>query len=73
MTQLENIVHRVFDQVAQIITIDQVQLGIIPRSSETSVNNVASLFVKLNDIYFFTKDIKEKLSKIDEDMKASAH
>ena len=40
---------------------------------ETYVNNFVSLFVKLSDTSNFTKDITIKLSKIDEDMKASAH
>ena len=31
------------------------------------------MFVKLSETYFFTNEIKDKLSKIDEDMKASAH
>ena len=59
--------------VAQKIVINQVELFTILVTLETYVNNVVSLFVKLSDTLNFTKDIKAKLSKIDEDMKASAH
>ena len=41
-------------------------------SLETSCTNVSSLFGKLCDVSIFTKEIKEKLSKIDGDLKASA-
>ena len=59
--------------VAQKIAIDQVELSTILATLESYVNNVVSLFVKISDTSNFTKDIKIKLSKIDEDMKASAH
>ena len=39
---------------------------------ENSFNNVTSLFGKLCDVTEFTKEIKEKLNKIDVDMKVSA-
>ena len=39
---------------------------------ENSFNNVTSLFAKLCDVTEYTKDIKEKLNKIDEDLKVSA-
>lgn len=39
---------------------------------ENSFNNVTSLFSKLCDVTEYTKEIKEKLNKIDEDMKVSA-
>ena len=61
------------EQVAQKIVIDQVELSTILATLETYVNNVVSLFFKLIETSIFTKDIKIKLSKIDEDMKASAH
>lgn len=39
---------------------------------EASCTNVSSLFGKLCDVSKPTKEIKDKLSKIDEDLKASA-
>ncbi|WP_233357958.1 hypothetical protein, partial [Vibrio cholerae] len=39
---------------------------------EASCTNVSSFFGKICDISKFTKEIKDKLSKIDEDLKASA-
>ena len=41
-------------------------------SLETSCTNVTSLFEKLYDITKYTKEIKRKLNKIDEDLMASA-
>ena len=40
---------------------------------ETSTNNVTSLFSKLCDTSIFTQEIKDKIFKIDEDLKESAH
>ena len=51
----------------------QVDLSTILSSLETSVNNVTLLFRKLCDTSIFTQEIKDKLSKIDEDLKASLH
>ena len=65
--------NQVLEQVAQKISIDQVEMSTIITSLETSISNVDSLFVKLSDKFIFRKDIKDKLSKIDADMKASAH
>ena len=65
--------NKVLELVAQKISIHKVELSTILSSLETSCNNVTSLFSKLCDISIFTKEIKEKLSKIDEDLKASAH
>jgi hypothetical protein len=39
---------------------------------ENSFNNVTSLFAKLCDVTEYTKGIREKLIKIDEDLKVSA-
>ena len=39
---------------------------------ENSIKNTASLFAKLCDVSRFTKEIKEKLNKIDNDMQSSA-
>ena len=39
---------------------------------ENSFKNAASLFAKLCDVPCFTKEIKEKLNKIDNDMQSSA-
>lgn len=59
--------------MAQKIAIDQVELSTILSTFEISVNNVVSLFVKLSDTSNLTKEIKNKLSQIDTDLKASAH
>lgn len=59
--------------MAQKIAINQVELSIVLVSLETSVKNVTSLFVKLCDTSIFTEGIKDKLSKIYEDMKKSSH
>ena len=61
------------EQIAQKIAIHQLELSISLSSLETTYNNLSTLFGKLCDVSIFTKDIKEKLAKIDEDMKASAH
>ena len=57
--------------IAQKIAIHQVDLSTILGSLETSCNNVTSLLGKLYDTSIFTKEIKGKLSKIDEDLKES--
>ena len=64
--------NKVLEQIAQKIAIHQVELSTIFSSLESTYNNVTTLFSKLCDMSIFTKDIKEKLAKIDEDMKASA-
>ena len=48
-------------------------MSTILNSLETSANNVTSLFNKLCYATIFTQEIKDKISKIDEDLKASAH
>ena len=58
--------------MAQKIAINKVELFTILVSLEIFVNNVTSLFVKLCDTSIFTQDIKNKLSKIGEDMKVTA-
>ena len=64
--------NKVLEHIAQQIAISQVVLSTILGPLETSCANVSSLFGKLCDVPNFTKEIKEKLSKIDEDLKASA-
>ena len=59
------------EHIAQQIAIYQVELSTILGSLETSCTNVSSLFGKLCDVSNFTKEIMEKLSKIDEDLKVS--
>ena len=54
------------------IAIHQVDLSTIIGSLETSCNNLTSLFGKICDNSNFTKEIKDKLSNIDENMKTSA-
>ena len=65
--------NKVLELVAQKIAINQVELSTILVTLEMYVNNVISLFAKISDTLNFTKDIKAKIAKIDEDMKASAH
>ena len=47
-------------------------MSTILENLENSFTNVTSLFAKLCDVSGFTKEVKEKLSKIDVDMQASA-
>ena len=65
--------NKVLELVAQNIAIYQVDLSTILGSLETSTKNVTSLFGKLWNASIFTWEIKDKLSKIDEYLKASAH
>ena len=65
--------NKVLEKVALNISIYQIELSNIVPFLETYVSNFISLFVKLSDTSIFTKEIKDKLSKIDEDIKASGH
>ena len=58
--------------IAQKISIHQVELSTILGSLETTCNNVTFLFDKLYDTSIFSKDIKYKISKIDEYLKESS-
>ncbi|MFA1084095.1 hypothetical protein, partial [Klebsiella pneumoniae] len=60
------------EHIAQHIAINQVELSSILANIENSFTNVTSLFAKLCDVTEYTKGIKEKLNKIDEDLKVSA-
>ena len=60
------------ENISQKIAIKQVELSKILGSFENSFNNVASLFAKLCDVSGFTKEVKDKLNKIDIDMQLSA-
>ena len=62
--------NKVLEHIAQQIVI-QVELSTILVNLETSYSDVTSLFGKLCDVLEFTKEIKENLSKIDEDLKAT--
>ena len=64
--------NKVLEHVAQKISIQQVELSKILTNLETSHTNVTSLFVKLCDVTKYTKEIKRKLNKIDEDLMANA-
>ena len=64
--------NKVIEHIAQHISIHKVELSSILATLENYFTNVTSLFAKLCDVTKFTKEIKEKLNKIDEDMKASA-
>ena len=65
--------NKVLEQVVQKIAIKQVELSTNLSSLKTSTNNVTLLCRNLCDTSIFTQGIKDKLSKIDEDLKASAH
>ena len=47
-------------------------MSIILESLENSFTNVTSIFAKLCDVFGFTKEVKEKLNKIDMDIQTSA-
>ena len=64
--------NKVLEHIAQQIEIYQVELSTILGPLETSCTNVTLLFGKLCDVSNFSKEIGDKLSKIDEDLKASA-
>lgn len=64
--------NRVLEHIAQKIAIKQVELSTFLGNFKNSFNNVASLFAKLCDVFGFTKEIKDKLNKIDIDMQSSA-
>ena len=64
--------NKVLEHIAQQIAIKQVELATFFGNFENSFKNSASLFAKLCDVSGFTKEIKEKLNKIDNDMQASA-
>ena len=63
---------KVIEHIAQKIAIKQVELSTFLGSFENSFNNVASLFAKLCDVSGYTKEVKDKLNKIDIDMQSSA-
>ena len=64
--------NRVLEHIAQHIVIHQLELSSILANLENSFTNVTSLFSKLCDVTEYTKEIKGKLNKINEDLKASA-
>ena len=64
--------NKVLEHIDQQIVIHQVEISKILVNLETSYSNVTSLFWKLCDVSEFKKEIKDKLSKIDEDLKANA-
>ena len=74
-TRQEKLIEKVekkFDnKVLEHIAINQVELSSILANIENYFTNVTSLFAKLCDVTKFTKEIKEKLNKIDKDMKSS--
>ena len=64
--------NKVVEYIAQHIAIKPVELATFLGNFENSFKNAASLFAKLCDVSGFTKEIKEKLNKIDNDMQSSA-
>ena len=63
--------NKVLEHIAQQIAINQVELSTFLGNIENSFTSVTSLFAKLCDVSSFTKEIKEKLNKIDVDMQES--
>ena len=63
---------KVLEHISQQITIYQVELSTILVNLEASCSNVSSLFAKLCDVPEYRKEVKDKLSKIDIDLKPSA-
>ena len=63
---------KVLEHIAQKIAMKQVELATFLGNFKNSFKNATSLFVKLCDVSGFTKEIKEKLKKIDNDMQSSA-
>ena len=64
--------NKVLEHIAQQIAIHQVELSSILSNLESSYTKAISLFIKLCDVTKYTKEIKGKLDKNDEDLKASA-
>ena len=64
--------NKVLEHISQQIAIKQVELATFLGNFENSFKNAASLFAKLCDVSRFTKEIKKKLNKIDNDMQSSA-
>ena len=64
--------YKVLEHIAQQIAIHQVELSSISSNLESSYTNVTFLFANLCDVTEYTKEMKRKLDKIDEDLKASA-
>ena len=56
------------EHIAQKIAIKQVELATFLGNSKNSFKNATSLFAKNCDVSKFTKEIKDKLNKIDNDM-----
>lgn len=64
--------NKVLEHISRQIAIHQVELSTILVNLEVSCSNVSSLFAKLCDITKYTKEVKDKLSKIDTNLKASS-
>lgn len=61
--------NKVLENVEKKIVIDQVELSTLTRDLEGVLNNVVCLFTNLSDTSIFSNEIKEKLTKIDENLK----
>ena len=63
--------NKVLEHIAQHIAINQAKLSSVLTEIESSYSNIASLFAKLCNVAEFTKEVKDKINKIDEDLKDS--
>ena len=63
--------HKVLENIAGKIVVNQVELSTLIQNLEVTLANVTKLFEKLCDIPSFAPNIKDKLQKIDGDLKAS--
>lgn len=64
--------NKVLEHISQHIAIKQVELTLILSDIQNSFNNVTSRYAKLCDVTEYTKEVRVKLHKIDEDLKVSA-
>ena len=64
--------NKMLEHISQQIAIKQVELATFLGNFKNSLKNATSLFAKLCDVSRFTKKIKDKFNKIDNDMQSSA-
>lgn len=64
--------NKVLEHIAQQISINQAKLFAALTSIESSYSSISSFFVRICNVTKFSKEIKDRMNKIDEDLKASA-